>query len=117
MNIVLETGQSCYEDITVFKEIKSVDVTLNKERYNVCTITKDGNRNSEMLFNEQVFNVLEQAKKINYVFYYTLIAFVDRIIKLHLMMEELFLHYCRLLQMCATITCRRRVEGYKDWLI
>ena len=46
LNIVLETGQSSYKDFTVFNEVKSIGVMLNKERYHICTIPKDGNKNS-----------------------------------------------------------------------
>ena len=82
------TEESHYEDFTVFKEIKSIDVLLNNERYNICEITKDCDIiestkriNSEMRFNEQIFTVLEEAKKINFVSYYILIPFVDCILK------------------------------------
>ena len=61
----------------VFKEIKTVDVILESEIYNIFEITKD----FEIKFNDQLFRIIEKAKELDFVTFYTLIALIDRVIK------------------------------------
>ena len=77
LNIKIHTGKSFYEDFTVFKEIKIVDVILKSEIYNIFEITKD----FEIKFNDQLFRIIEKAKELDFVTFYTLIALINQVIK------------------------------------
>ena len=44
-------------------------------------MTKYANGQSRITFNDKIFNTIEKANKFNYVPFYTLIAFVGRLIK------------------------------------
>lgn len=77
LDIKIHTGKSFYEDFTVFKEVKTVDVILKSEIYNIFEITKD----FKIKFNDRLFRTIERAKEIDFVIFYTLIALIDRVIK------------------------------------
>jgi hypothetical protein len=81
LDIILKSGKFHYEDFTIFKEINSIDVLLNKKACNICTMTNDATGQSWITFNDKIFNIIEKENKFNYVTFYTFIAFVDRLIK------------------------------------